>query len=290
MTTADIRWIDSTSWELPFFGLPSHIPWPNEIDPEIANQMPLEVNHLLDAIEALGDEAKDPFKSFLAAADHFSNLTDALHADEIGSAVEALDEIDRIHPDTAFALFHRALIARREGGDLDAIDLFEQAAEKAPQVGPIWDRLGALYTVRGEREKAISAFGMALEGMAALTEMVKLKSADPSQPNAVRFVDRATFRDLALQQAAMMQDPQQLFNYADQLLRDGNAIEAAVLALERANQLQPGQPPLMHALAAAYRLNKQLAESHELVTRITELFPNDANGFLHLAQSCHGRP
>src|SRR4051812_47681630 len=48
-----VRWIKSTSWELPFFGLPQEIPWPADVDPAIANQSPFEVEHLLNAIEQL---------------------------------------------------------------------------------------------------------------------------------------------------------------------------------------------------------------------------------------------
>src|ERR1700759_5391031 len=70
MTQTAVRWIKSTSWELPFFGLPQEIPWPGDVDPAIANQSPFEVEHLLNAIEQLGPEAQNPWKAFLAASEH----------------------------------------------------------------------------------------------------------------------------------------------------------------------------------------------------------------------------
>ena len=35
--TTAVNWIDSTSWEPPFFGLPQRIPWPADVDPALAN-------------------------------------------------------------------------------------------------------------------------------------------------------------------------------------------------------------------------------------------------------------
>lgn len=291
-----IRWIESSSWELPFFGLPQRIPWPADIDAAEANREPFEVDHLLRAIELLGEAAEEPWKSFYAASDHFADLIQAMEENEIGSAITALDEIDRLLPDTSFSLFHRAYIARREGGDQDAIELYREAAEKTPQVAAIWNNLGTLLGMRGERDEAIAAYRKALEykpndttaleGLTSLRELVKLKSADPRQPDAVRYVDLPTFRQLALQQIDALTDPEQLFTYGDQLLRDGSAVEAAVRAFERACELKPGQPKSMHALAAAYRINNQIDRARETMTRYTQLFPQDPNGFLHLAQIC----
>src|SRR3954465_1791705 len=153
MTTTSVRWISSNAWELPFFGLPTEIPWPAEVDPALANQTPFDVDHLLTAIELMGDEATDPWKSFLAAAEYHEKLGDALEDREMEAAIAALDEIDRIHPGTAFALFHRAQIARAGGDDEQAIAFYEEAVKKAPQVGPSWGNLGSLRALRGEKEE-----------------------------------------------------------------------------------------------------------------------------------------
>src|SRR6266478_3124685 len=111
------RWIDSTSWELPFYGLPSHIPWPDDVDPAVANRAPFEVEHLLRAVELMGAEAPQPWPAFLEASDYFADLLEALEDKELPRALEALEEIDRLLPDTSFSLFHRAFIARREGSE-----------------------------------------------------------------------------------------------------------------------------------------------------------------------------
>src|SRR4051794_21727090 len=158
-----VRWIESTSWELPFYGLPSRIPWPATVDAAVANQEPFDVEHLLNAIELLGAEAGEPWATFLKASDHFADLLEALEENEIPAALDALDAIDELMPETAFSLFHRAFIARREGSDDDALELYEAAAEKAPQVSAIWANLGSLQIIRGEREKAGKAFHKALE-------------------------------------------------------------------------------------------------------------------------------
>ena len=54
MTAAEpFVWIESTSWELPFFGLPSRIPWPADVAPEKANEEPLDTFEMVRAIEML---------------------------------------------------------------------------------------------------------------------------------------------------------------------------------------------------------------------------------------------
>src|SRR3954471_195614 len=182
MTTAAVRWIKSNAWELPFFGLPSEIPWPAEIDPALANQSPLDVEHLLAAIESLGPEAPEPWKSFLASAELHEKLGEALEDREMDQAIAALDEIDRVHPGSAFVLFHRAQIARAGGDDERALALYEEALAKAPNVGPVWGSLGSMKALRGERDEAIAAYRkaleitpndlVALEGLTALRELV----------------------------------------------------------------------------------------------------------------------
>jgi tetratricopeptide (TPR) repeat protein len=252
--------------------------------------------HALD-LEQLGSEAGEPWATFLKASDHYADLLEALEDNEIPAALDALDAIDALMPETAFSLFHRAFIARREGSEDDALELYQAAAEKAPQVGPIWSNLGSLHIIRGEREEAAKAFRKALElhpndrtaleGLVSLRELVKLRSADPRQPNEVRFVDVPTFQKLAEQQVAALTDAEALFNYGDQLLREGTALQAAGKAFERSSELRPAQPKVMHALATVYRLTERVGEAREILQRYTQMYPQDPNGFLHLAETCH---
>ena len=293
--TTPVRWIQSNSWELPFFGLPQEIPWPGDVDPAVANQMPFEMEHLLKAIEQLGSEAQNPWKSFLESSKFHDQLADALEGGDHEDALEALDEIDRVHPDTAFSLFHRAHIARADGADEDAIELYKQAAEKAPQVGPIWGNLGSLYALREQQEPAIEAFRkaleivptdrVALEGLTALRQLVKLRSTNPNKPEDVRYVDVPTFRQMAESQVSALTNADQLLTYADQLLRDGNAPEAGIRAAERAAELSPGDPRVMLTLAAAYRAVGQFEKTREVLERFTLMFPQEPIGHLQLAQA-----
>jgi tetratricopeptide (TPR) repeat protein len=292
---SNVRWIKSTSWELPFFGLPREIPWPADVDPAIANQSPFEVEHLLNAIEQLGPEAQNPWKSFLEASEHHEKLAEALEGADHEEALEALDAIEEIHPGTAFALYHRAHIARADGGDLEAIELYKEAAEKAPMVGPIWGNLGSLYALREEVEPAKAAFRkalainpqdrVALEGLTALRELVKLRSTNPKRPDDCRFVEVATFRQMAQQQINALTDPEQLLTYADQLLRDGNAPEAGIRAAERATELAPGDGRIMLTLAAAYRVTGEVEKMKATLERFVAMFPDEPIGHLQLAQA-----
>src|ERR1041385_9059602 len=153
MTNAPYVWIESTSWELEFFGLPNRIPWPADVDPALANSDPFEMNHLLDAIEAMGAEAPEPWGRFLKASDRLDEFGEAVQNSEIVRAYELLEQFDELFPDTAFALYHRGSLARLEGDDEGAIDLLKQAAEKAPRGVAIWNSLGVVYAMLQKREE-----------------------------------------------------------------------------------------------------------------------------------------
>jgi len=296
MTTASIQWIDCSSWELEFFGLPNRIPWPSDADPELAKKEPFEMEQLLRAIRMLGAEATTPWSSFLQASDKFEELAEALEENEIPQAATILDEIETIHPGTSFALFHRAFVARNEGRDADAIELYQKAAQLTPRVGAIWINLGAVLAAGGKRDEAVAAFRqalkvspndpVALEGLASLRDVVKLKANDPQNPNAVAYIDIPTFKGMAAQQLQRMVDPEQLQGYAEQLLRDGLVPDVAVQALERANDLRPGNPRTMFVLSGAYHGAGEPQKARELMSRYTQVYQQDPQGFFRLAQTC----
>jgi tetratricopeptide (TPR) repeat protein len=297
MPDAPFRWIESTNWELDFFGLPHRIPWPANVDPAIANRDPFEVEHLLDAIEAMGAEAGEPWSNFLRASAHLEDFGEAIQNSEIVRAYELLENFDRDHPDTAFTLYHRGSLARLEGHDEGAIELFRAAGEKAPKGVAIWNSLGVVHAMRGEREEAVKAFKQALavspqdrtalEGLTQVREVVKLlRKAD--DPNSAIYMDLPTFGQMALRQIQQMaNDPAQLLNYGEQLLREGFAPEAGLQALQRAHTLQPDDPRAVFALTAGYRVREKFDEARATITRYTEQHPEDPRGFFQLAQICN---
>lgn len=299
MTAAtEVRWIESTSWELPFFGLPSGIPWPADVDPAEANKDPFEVEHLLRAIEALGDAAEEPFKSFYGASDKFEDLSEALEDGELGDASELLDQLEEVYPGTSFSLYHRGLIARTEQRDDDALKLYEEASQKTPGIGAIWNNIGAIHAAHGRRDEAIAAFhraleisrsdAVALEGLAQVGHLIRLQAQDPQNPNAVAYVDIPTFRRMASQQIPQMADqPDQLLGFGEQLMREGVIPDIGLQALELSAQARPDHPRTLLALGAAYRVSSQHDKAVAQVRRYTELYPDDANGFFNLAQNCN---
>jgi tetratricopeptide (TPR) repeat protein len=294
MTEAPYRWLESTSWELPFFGLPTRIPWPAEVEAEVANRDPFEIEHLLQAIDAMGAEAGDPWTSFRLASNVLEDLAEALEDNEIVRGKELLAEFERLHPGTGFALYHQGMVARLEGREDDAIRFYREAAEKAPKVAPIWNNIGILLAMRGEREPAIEAFRRvleitpgdrtALEGLAQLRVLVKLLR-DPKDPASAVFVDLPTFRKMVVDQLQpVANDPDQLLARGEQLLRDGLAPEVGVQAIQRALQLRPEHPRTLLAMAAAWRSAGQHDQAKQTVARYNQLYPQDAEGFFHAAQ------
>jgi tetratricopeptide (TPR) repeat protein len=297
MTAAPFRWIESTSWELPFFGLPTRIPWPENVAPELANSDPFEIEHLLDAIDAMGPDAGDPWVNFRLAANVLDELAESLEDNEVVRGKELLDEFERLHPGTAFALYHQGMVARLEGREEDALGFYRAAAEKMPKVAPIWNNIGILLAMRGERDSAVEAFKKvleiapgdrtALEGLAQLRVVVKLMR-DPKDPASATFVDIPTFGNMIAQQLQQVaNDPDQLLGRGEQLLREGLVPQLGLQAIQRALQLRPDHPRTLMAMAAAWRLAGQFDQARQTIARYTELFPQDAQGYFHLAQVCN---
>ena len=296
--SAPVVWIESTSWELPFFGLPSRIPWPSEVDPAEANKDPFEIDHLLRALELLGPDAGEPWVAFGKAAVHFEDLAEALEDAEIVRARDLLTEVERLHPGTSFQLFHMAYVARHEGRDADALALYQAAAEKTPTIGAIWNNLGILHSTLGQRDQAIASFhralqylpndSTALEGLAGLRAVVKLMGQKPDGSSAPAYVDIATFRKMTSEQIPQLaEQPDQLLGFGEQLLRDGIVPDVGLAALEKAREVRPNDPRTLLSLSAAYRVGGQPEKAKEAASKVTELFPNEAAGFFNLAQVCN---
>ena len=295
--TTPFRWVESTSWELPFFGLPHRIPWPPEVDAAVASSDPFEVEHLLRAIGMMGPELTEPWLSFARAAAHLDALAEAIEDAEANEAAELLAQFEEIHPGTAFGLFHRGTVARLEGREEDAIALFRAAAEKTPKIGAIWNNLGVMHAMRGQNDEALAAFQKtlegtpndrtALEGLAQLRYLVKLLR-DPNDPNSAAFVDRPTFAKMVAQQLQQcVNDPDKLLAQAEHLLQQGFAPELGLQALQRAHQLRPTDRRTVFALTAAYRLAGQPDQARAIIEPYTQQAPTDPEGFFHLAQIYH---
>lgn len=295
MTAALYRWIESNHWELRFFGLPPRIPWPAEVPEAEAAKEPFEMNHLLDAIEAMGAEAGEPWASFYKAAEHLEEFGEAVENSEIVRACGLLEKFEEAWPGTAFALYHRGTLARLEGRDAAAAELLAQAAEKAPGGAAIWNSLGVIHATRGERGKAVEAFRealkivpqdrTALEGLAGLREVVKLLRKADDADSAI-YMDLPSFEKLALGQVGQLRDAGQLLNYGEQLLKEGFAKEAGLQALERAHALAPGDVRAAFSLTTGYRMLGRLEEARATIAKFIEQHPGDPRGHFQVAQLC----
>ena len=295
--TTVFRWVDSTSWELDFFGLPHRIPWPQDVDAAVANNDPFEIEHLLRAIGAMGAELAEPWKSFDQAAAHLDELADAIDDAEATEAGELLAKFELLHPGTSFGLFHRGTVARLEGREEDAIALFHAATEKTANISAIWNNLGVMHAMRGQRDEALAAFKKsleitpndrtALEGLAQLRVLIKLLR-NPDDPSTAAFVDVPTFAKMVAQQLQQVADkPDQLLQQGEHLLQQGFVPELGLQALQRAHALQPTNRRAVFGLTAAYRLAGQVEQARATIEPYTAQVPQDPEGFFHLAQICN---
>ncbi len=299
--SSSVRWIESSSWELDFYGLPHRFPWPEEADPQAALQSPLNLETLLEAVERLGTDVGEPWLGFRTATGLFEELSEALEEGELVRCHRLIDEIDRLHSGTPFVLFQRGNLARLEGRDADSIAAYQEIVKKSPSISPAWSNLGVIHAQNGERDEAVLAFRKALEAnpddqvalewLTRLRELVRLVRQDGDgkpNPKAVGYVDTATFRQMLSGQIdSLAEQPDQLVALADQLMRDGLVLDVATQALEKARSVRPDDPRTVMTLASAYRAAERHEEARDLVRLFTELEPEQAAGFMHLAQACN---
>lgn len=292
--STSIVWVESTSWELEFFGLPNRIPWPADADVKGASEEPFNHSELVRAIESMGSEVEEPWKGYLAASSNFDALVEMLEDSECPEATTLLDEMEAAHPGTAFVAFHRGIVARQDGNYAEAIQQFENAARKTPNVPMIWLQLGMLQAQEGDRDKAIAALNnaarlnprdpTAFEALASLKVAVKVLR-DPKDPNSATYIGIPQFRQLCEQQFAQLRDNHAgLLEFAEFQLRNEFAPDIGVQALERARELAPADPRTLSALSNGYRILKQNDKAKVVAQDLAERFSTEPQAWVNLAQ------
>lgn len=287
-------WVESTSWELDFFGLPRRIPWPADVDPKKANEEPFDHTELARAIDLMGAEATQPWTGYRAASENFDALAEVLEDNEFPEAATLLNELEASHPGSAFVPFHRAVIARQDGRYEEAIKHYEEAAQKAPKLGMLWFHLGSILAQEGERDKAVAALNNAvrcnpqdvnaLEGLASLRAAVKVLR-DPKDPKSAVYVSLEQYHQLSTQQFQQLRDNHQaLVEFGEFQLRNELAVEVAITALERARELQPNDPRTLAALANGYRIAGKHEQAKTVAREIVEKFGTEPQAWFTLAQ------
>ncbi len=293
-------WIETPAWQLQFFGLPNRIPWPADAKQPEPEKGEFDMPSLVRGVEACVQSEPTiigPWRGFLAASEHFQEMTEALEDQEYARASELIAAIDQAHPGSPYGLFHQAYVHRQSGNDAEAVRLYAEASQKAPGVPFIWNNLGAMLAENGEREKAVQAFQNAVNinqsDAVALESLVQLKAAvkllrDQKDPNSAVYVPVDQFREMAagqIEQIAANID--QLVGFGEQMLRDGVIPDVGVTALEKADTLKPNDPRILAALGAGYRLTGAFDKSKATFEKFTKVRPNDAWGFFNIAQTCN---
>jgi tetratricopeptide (TPR) repeat protein len=297
---SNYNWIESTAWQLQFFGLPNRIPWPADAKVPDAEKGEFDMPSLLRGVESCVSSEPTiigPWRGFLDASQHFQDMTEALEDQEYARASELLTAIDKAHPGSPYGLFHQAYVHRQSGNDQEAVRLYADASQKAPGVPFIWNNLGAMLAENGQRDQAVQAFKNAVslnQGDAvALESLVQLKAAvkllrDQKDPNSTVYVPVEQFREMAAGQIDQLAtNLDQLVGFGEQMLRDGVIPDVGVKALEKADSARPNDPRILAALGAGYRLTGAFDKSKAAFEKFTQARPGDAWGFFNIAQTCN---
>ncbi len=297
---SNYNWIESTAWQLQFFGLPGRIPWPAEAKQPDAEKGEFDMGALVRGVEACVNSEPSvigPWRGFLAASQSFQEMTEALEDQEYARASELLAEIEKSHSGSPYGLFHQAYIHRQSGNDQEAVRLYAEAAQKAPGVPFIWNNLGAMLAENGQREQAVQAFLNAVRAnqndQVALESLVQLRAAvkllrDQKDPNSAVYVPVDQFREMAAGQIDQLSaNMDQLVGFGEQMVREGLVPDVGVKALEKADSLRPNDPRITAALGAGYRLLGEHDKSKAAFEKFTTLRPDDAWGYFNIAQTCN---
>lgn len=293
--TSSFRWIETLAWQLDFFGLPHRVPWSVDAA-EPANEGDFDLDALLTGCEALVEaepNVEGPWKGFVVAGAHFDDMTEALEDQEYARAAGLIVEIEKHHP-CPYSIFHRAFIARQTGRDEEAIRLYVEVVNKAPNLPFAWKNLGTMLAENGQRDQAVQAFIKAVQlnpnDAAALESLVQLKAAvkmlkDPKDPKSVVYLPLDKFREAAtgnIEQLAAK--PDQLVQFGQAMLRDGVVPDVGLKALEKARELMPDDARVSNALAMAYHATKQMEKAKEMLVAYTTQRAEDPWGFFNLSQ------
>ena len=97
-----------------------------------------------------------------AAADSYSAIKQALSTGEPARALELVKEAKSEHPKDVQLVFFEGVIKAQMGDSRAAIAVFEDMAQKYPELPEPHNNLGVLYAAKGDLEKAKSAFERAI--------------------------------------------------------------------------------------------------------------------------------
>ena len=83
-------WIETPAWQLQFFGLPNRIPWPADASQPDLTKGQFDMESLIRGVDECvknEPEIAGPWRGFLAAAEHFQGMTEALEDQEYGARI-----------------------------------------------------------------------------------------------------------------------------------------------------------------------------------------------------------
>lgn len=96
------------------------------------------------------------------AADSYADIKQALSTGEPARAAELVRKARAQHPKDVQLMFFDGVIMAQTGDTRGAVAVFEQMADKYPELPEPHNNLGVLYAARGDLEKAKAAFERAI--------------------------------------------------------------------------------------------------------------------------------
>ncbi|HEY3662759.1 MAG TPA: tetratricopeptide repeat protein [Chthoniobacterales bacterium] len=297
------RWIESDHWDLSFEGLPRRIPWFTEDpDPPLKsygnanNDFP--ILRLYEAVETmLASEPSPPpdprFAEFVARIDLGDDLVSAMESGDFIAAAGVLREMHRVSRPTGAMLMNEAYLAKRNGDEEGARELYRRATELCPEVEMLWRHYGEECEAAGLKDEAIRAYEQAVRilpnhqqailGLHRLGERVRLETAD--EPGKVRFLTKVELRAFTEEEMEKhWADTFELRGIAHNASQVPCTHDLALRCMERVVELEPDDLENQRNLGALLRVAGRIGEAREHLERARELDPADASTYFHLAE------
>lgn len=159
------RWLKVNHRDLECWQIAGPLPWPTEAERKVDPEGDFPFAKLLKGIVRLRAAAAEWDLRWVPVEEAIMQdavLGAALERGDFPTALELLEELERIRPATAYGAWRKAFILEAMGCLPEALKAAAEATARAPGLEHLWMRCGALHEALGQGPEAIACYRTAL--------------------------------------------------------------------------------------------------------------------------------
>ncbi|HVF25144.1 MAG TPA: tetratricopeptide repeat protein [Anaerolineales bacterium] len=239
------------------------------------------VNGTADPLSELLSEPYTPTPLYVevkrspVTGDYYLRFTAAYQAGEWDEAIEALQEIIKLEPNTVYAYYYMGEANRFKGDSAGAAAAYQTAINFDPNFGPGYVGLARSRLMGDPNADVLSFLDEAIRLDANFGEAFIERSIVKLRENDIQ----GALGDLASADKLLPNSPLVFFNLAQARLRDGD-LDLALNAAKRANELDVTMLPTYLLLGQLYAEMDQDTEAQQALDIYLTYEPDDAAAHL----------